>query len=30
LNEEINELDLALTADSTGWDSCNKESIIKD
>lgn len=27
LNEEINELDLALTADSTGWDACKKETF---
>lgn len=30
LNEAVNELDLALTADSIGWNSCIKENDIKD
>lgn len=27
-NEEINELNLVIDADSTGWDACKKESIL--
>lgn len=30
LNEEINELNLVVTADSVGLDACNKANIIKD
>ena len=30
LGEQINEMDLVITADSTGWDSCNKENLLKD